>query len=309
MALLIVMPDLKTETWVRRLKGCDPTLDLRVWPETGNPDDIEFTFTWNHPPGEFLNYPNLKCIASMGAGVDHILRDPDLPRGVPITRVKDPSMARSMSEYVIMAILNHCRQSAHYARSQAAGQWRPRIPLLAAQHSVGILGLGQLGADLAGKLTVLGFPVAGWRRSAQPLAGIETFWGESQQGAFLARSHILVCLLPLTETTRGILNAGLFAQLPQGAFLINVARGAHLKETDLLAALNSGQLSGACLDVFDNEPLPVDHPFWGHEKIVVTPHISSLTHPRAVVPQICENYRRAVAGLPLNHVVDRDRGY
>lgn len=309
MALLLVMPELKPDAWVRHIQRCDPALDVRVWPDAGDPAEIDFALSWNHPPGEFLRYPALRCIASMGAGVDHIFRDPDLPAGVPVTRVVDPSMAQSMSEYVIMAVLNHCRHQRHYVQNQAAGRWVPKIPLLAARQCVGVLGLGQLGADLAVKLGALGFPVAGWRRSDRPLAGVDTYWGDDGLGAFLGRCRILVCLLPLTDRTRGILNADLFARLPQGAYLINVARGAHLREDDLLDALEKGHLSGACLDVFDAEPLPADHPFWRHGKITVTPHISSLTNPGAVVPQIVDNYHRARSGRPLNHVVDSGRGY
>ena len=309
MALLLVMPQLKPDAWVRQIQRCDPTLEVRIWPETGDPAEIDFVISWNHPPGEFLRYPALGCIASMGAGVDHIFRDPDLPAGVPVTRIVDPSMAWSMSEYVIMAVLNHCRHQRHYDRSQSAGRWQPKLPLPAERRSVGILGLGQLGADLAGKLCAIGFSVAGWRRTERPLAGIDTYWGDDQLAAFLERSRILVCLLPLTDRTRGILNADLFARLPEGAYLVNVARGGHLREADLLDALESGRLSGACLDVFDTEPLPAGHPFWTHEKIVVTPHISSLTNPKAVVPQIVDNCHRLRSGRPLNHVVDREQGY
>ncbi len=309
MALLIVAPGVKTDSWKKHLLAQDPTLPIRVWPEVGNPNEIEFALAWNHPLGEFSKFGNLQCIASLGAGVDHVLRDPDLPSHVPVTRVVEPSMPQSMSEYVILAVLSHCRHFDVYRTDQARGRWQPRIPLLAGQTQVGVLGLGQLGGDAARKLTLLGFAVAGWSRTPKKLAGIKTFAGDNELDQFLAQSNILVCLLPLTPATRGILNRRTFDRLPAGAYLINVARGEHLVEEDLLLALESGRLSGACLDVFHKEPLPEDHPFWRHPNIIVTPHISSLTYPRAVAAQIVANYHRIKSGEPPMHVVDRQRGY
>lgn len=309
MAILIIMPDFSAKSWASRLQAIDPDLDIRVWPDTGDRDDIEFVLTWNHPGGEFLKYRNLKCIASMGAGVDHILRDPDLPASVPITRIIHQSMAQSMSEYVVMAVLNHCRHFETYRDNQRRVMWKPKLPILANDIRIGVMGLGQLGADAARKLAFLGFQVAGWRRTPRQIDSIPTFHGENQLGEFLSRSHILICLLPLTPATKGILNRSTFNALQHGAYLIHVARGEHLVEADLLEALDSGQLSGACLDVFRTEPLPDDHAFWGHPRIIVTPHISSLTHSRAVAPQVIENYRRAISGTPLLNLVDVKRGY
>jgi glyoxylate/hydroxypyruvate reductase A len=309
MALIIIAPDTKTTSWVKHLSKLEPEIDLRVWPETGDVDDIEFALSWNHPHGEFKNYKNLKCIASLGAGVDHLLADPDLPAGVPITRVVDHSMAQSMSEYVTLAVLNHCRQLETYRADQSQKLWKPRIPLLAAHMRVGIMGLGQLGKDAAGKLHALGFPVSGWSQRPKKIEGIDCFAGAELLDGYLSQVQILICMLPLTPKTRGILNRQTFNRLPAGAYVINVARGEHLIESDLLAALDSGQLSGACLDVFTEEPLPPDHPFWDHPRIIVTPHISSITFSKSVAPQIIDNYRRSRTGQPLLHVVDPNRGY
>jgi glyoxylate/hydroxypyruvate reductase A len=309
MAFLIIAPGMKIDAWKKHLLARDPDLPIRVWPQVGNPEEIEFALAWNHPPGEFKRFSNLKCIASLGAGVDHVLRDPDLPAHVPVTRVVEPCMPQSMSEYVVLAVLNHCRHFDVYHTDQAQGRWQPRIPLLAGQTRVGIMGLGQLGGDAAKKLCALGFAVAGWSRTPKKLEGIKTFAGEGELDDFLAQSDVLVCLLPLTPATRGILNRRAFERLPTGAYLINVARGEHLVENDLLAALENGRLSGACLDVFQKEPLPDDHPFWKHPYIIVTPHISSLTYPRAVAPQIVDNYHRVKSGQQPLHVVDIKRGY
>ena len=309
MALMIIAPDTKTTSWVKYLSKLDPDIDIRIWPETGDADDIEFALSWKHPHGEFKRYKNLKCIASLGAGVDHLLADPDLPAGIPIPRVVEHSMAQSMSEYVILAALNHCRQFETYRSDQSQKIWKPRIPLLATDKRVGIMGLGQLGKDAAGKMHALGFPVSGWSRTPQNIEGVDCLAGSDALGVFLSQSRILICMLPLTPQTRGILNLQNFNRLPAGAYLINVARGEHLIESDLLSAIDSGHLSGACLDVFNEEPLPPDHPFWEHPKIIVTPHISSITYSKSVAPQIMDNYRRSRTGKALLHVVDPNRGY
>ncbi len=309
MAFLIIMPTMKTSSWEKRILASAPGIDLRVWPAAGVREDVEFALAWRHPHGEFRRFPNLKCIASMGAGVDNILSDPDLPAGVPITRIVDATMAGSMSEYVVMSALNYCRNTRFFMEREAEEAWQPVIPKLAEKETIGILGLGQLGLDAARKLVALGFKVAGWRRSDKPLEGIATFIGRDQFVAFLAESRILINMLPLTPETENILNRDTFNHLPQGAYLINVARGRHLVEEDLLEAIASGQLSGACLDVFRTEPLPEKHPFWQQPAITVTPHIASLTNPAAVIPQIMDNYRRVKAGREVLNVVARKRGY
>jgi glyoxylate/hydroxypyruvate reductase A len=309
MALLIIAPHIKVTSWVKHLSALEPGIEIRIWPEVGDAGEIEFALCWNHPPGELTKYENLKCIASLGAGVDHLTRDADLPDGVPVTRVVEHSMAQSMSEYVVLSVLNYCRHFDAYRSDQDQRSWHPRRPRLAEDTQIGIMGLGQLGADAAIKLSSLGFTVNGWSRTPQNIDGVQCYAAEDGWENFLSRSQILICLLPLTTSTKGILNRKTFDQLPADAYVINVARGHHLVENDLIEALDSGRLAGACLDVFDVEPLPADHPFWSHPKIKVTPHISSITFPEAVAPQIIENYRRAMSGRPLLNVVDLKRGY
>jgi glyoxylate/hydroxypyruvate reductase A len=309
MALVIIAPDIKVTSWVKHLDALDPEIDIRVWPDVGNRDEIEFALSWNHPVGEFRKFTNLKCIASLGAGVDHIMRDPDLPEGVPVTRVVENSMAQSMSEYVILGVLAYCRQFNTYRMDQAQKRWQPRKPLLTRDFRIGIMGLGQLGSDAARKLRYLGFQVAGWSRTSKHIQGVQSFAGDDSLDDFLSQTNILICLLPLTPATEGILCRNTFEKLPRGAYVINVARGEHLIEDDLLAALNSGQITGACLDVFQVEPLPKDHPFWKHPNIITTPHISSITYPKAVAPQIIENYKRLRTKKPLLNLVNTNRGY
>lgn len=309
MTLLIATPTQKPDAWVRAFRRQAPDLDVRVWPGCGDPGEITFIVAWETPSGFFSRFANLKCIASLGAGVDHLMDDPQLPRQVPITRVIDPSITQQMSEYVLLQVLRFCRHSRDFDRYATRAQWRPRLPLPPADMTVGIMGLGQLGRDAAHKLHQLGFPVIGWRRTPAVGADIETYSGAEGLPEFLGKSRILICMLPLTPRTRGILNAATFAHLPEGAYVINVARGAHLVETDLLEALDRRHLAGACLDVFQTEPLPGDNPLWRHPQVTVTPHIASLTNPRAVVPQMVANYRRVVAGRLPDQWVDVDRGY
>lgn len=309
MALLFLAPGLKASSWVKHLRMQDPDLDLRVWPDAGLREEIEFALCWKHPMGELRNYPHLKCIASLGFGVDHILRDPGLPPGVPVARLVDEAMTRAMSEYVVAAVLNHTRRFNLFRQDQSEGVWKPRLPLHAPEVRVGIMGLGTLGRDAAAKLRLLGFAVAGWSRTPKQVEGISCYFGSERLDEFLSRTDILVCLLPLTPATQDILDRRVFSRLPAGAYLINAARGDHLVEEDLLAALDSGHLSGACLDVFRTEPLPESHPFWNHPRIVVTPHTASHTYPAAVAPQIIENYHRVRSGqAPLN-LIDMETGY
>jgi glyoxylate/hydroxypyruvate reductase A len=214
-----------------------------------------------------------------------------------------------MTEYLLLAVLNRTRQFDLYRRDQMTRTWHQRVPLQPDTLRIGIMGMGELGAHAARAFRFFQFPVSGWSRTAKTIEGVDTFAGKAGFRPFLSNLSVLICLLPLTDATRGILNRETFSGLPDGAYLINSARGAHLVEEDLLEALDEGKLSGACLDVFDTEPLPVEHPFWGRPDIVVTPHISSLTNPRAVCPQIVENYRRMAEGRPLIHQVDREKGY
>jgi glyoxylate/hydroxypyruvate reductase A len=309
MAMLWMAPKLKSDSWIKHLRALDPGLDVRVWPATGAADEIEFILCWKHPLGELKKFPNLKCIASLGFGVDHILKDPDLPPGVPIARLVDEFMIEAMSEYILAAVLYHTRRFDLFRQDQSQKKWQARRPLPPQNVRVGIMGLGHLGADAAQKLRLLGFQVSGWSRTPKPVEGLSAWAGPEALEEFLARTDVLVCLLPLTRATRGILNKRTFARLPAGAYIINAARGEHLVEEDLLSALDSGHLSGACLDVFREEPLPGSHPFWNHPRITMTPHSASLTVPKTVAPQLVENYRRVRSGLAPLHVIDIQKGY
>jgi len=248
-------------------------------------------------------------IVSLGMGVDHLLADGKLPEGVPITRIMDDGLVGQMSEYAIYWALRHHRDIDKYAASQRSKTWKPEEFVDTIHRRIGILGLGTIGQDTAKKIAALGFPTAGWSRTQKTIPGIETFHGTDGLQRLLAQSDILVSVLPLTRETRGILNAKAFAALPKGAYLINMARGGHVVDDDLLAALDSGHLSGAVLDVFNTEPLPQDHRYWTHPKVHVTPHIAGATNPRTASPGVIENIKRVRAGKPLLHTIDAKSGY
>jgi glyoxylate/hydroxypyruvate reductase len=308
MALMFLSPDDPAELWRDELRARMPELEVRLWPEVGDPAEIEVALVWRPPPGELARYPNLKAILSLGAGIEGLIADPTLPE-VPIARMVDPSLTSTMAEYVLLAVLRHHRGFDRFERAQRERRWDFSLPPQPGDRQVGIMGLGELGAAAARLLLAHGFPVAGWSRSPKAQGGVTSYAGHGELHAFLHRTDILVCLLPLTAETRGILDAETFNALPHGATLINVARGAHLVEQDLLAALDSDHLAGATLDVFKSEPLPPDNPLWQYPKVLITPHVASYSVPAIAAAGVVDNIRRARAGQPLNHQVDRQRGY
>ena len=309
MALLFRSTVDSAARWQAQLARLTQQLDIRIWPEIGNPMEIDYALVWRPEPGFLASLPSLKLILSLGAGVDHLLGDPQLPRHIPIVRLVDPHMTDAMSEYVVLQVLRLHRRDLEYRAQQEAGIWRELDQQNAAARRVGILGLGELGQDAAKKLSALGFDVAGWSRSEKNLGGIASYAGAAGFAPLLSRSETLICLLPLTTETEGILNANTLALLPKGAALVNAARGAHLVEEDLLAALASGQISVAVLDVFRQEPLPAGHPFWRHPRVIVTPHVAAFTNPTTAAPIILDNIRRFEDGRPLLNRVDLARGY
>lgn len=260
------------------------------------------------------NRRDLKAVFALGAGVDAILdqerKHPGtLPAGVPLLRLEDTGMAQQMQEYALSYVLRYFRRFDEYQALQQRQEWQPLDPHSLDDFTIGILGAGVLGQSVARKLTEFGFSVRCWSRSAKQLDGVQSFAGEAQRAAFLDGVKLVINLLPNTPETLGILNRELFAQLQPGAYLINIARGAHLVEADLLAALEQGQLAAATLDVFAREPLPQDHPFWRHPRVTITPHIAAITLPQQAMDQIAANIRALEAGHAPAGVVDRQRGY
>ena len=308
MALLFHSPDEDAQAWRRALLRHAPGLDVRLWPEVGDPAQIDAALVWRAPPGLLASLPNLRLILSLGAGVDAMLADPTLP-DLPLCRLVDPSLTRMMGEFVLALVLKYHRQLDVFARQQREQRWAFTLPPQPGETAVGILGLGELGSHAAGLLRGMGFAVRGWSRSPKAIEGIATFAGPDGLAPFLAGTAILVCLLPLTPETRGIMDAHLLAGLPTGARLINVGRGAQLVERDLIDALDRGHLAHASLDCVAEEPLPPGHPFWSHPRIDITPHVASFSLPDSAAEGVVDNLRRLEEGRPLRNLVDRARGY
>ena len=307
--LLVTSHAGQAEIWRSELAARLPEIEVRVYPQVGDPADIAVALAWKAPHGVLARLPRLRLIYSLGMGVDHLLGDPMLPRDVPIARLVDPNMVQQMSEYALYAVLHFHRRFDVYERFQRQQRWH-ELPLPHTQaRRVGVMGIGAIGADCALKLATLGFQVSGWSRSAKELPGMRAFSGTGGLADFLAASEILLVVLPMTPETAGIIDARALASMPRGAYLINIARGALVVEQDLLAALDSGQLEGAMIDVTQEEPLPQGHPLWRHPKVRITPHIAGLTNPYTAVDEIAANIRRLAAGQPLQCLVDRRRGY
>ena len=310
MSVVLSMPNReRMGRWIERLRAELPGWDIRGADDPGEPDAVDYVVVWRPPPGWMAGFPNLKAIVSVGAGVDHVLADPDCPRHVPIVKTTGSDLTQRMREYVALHVLRHHRRLPELERFARERRWQQLVVPPASARRVGVMGLGTLGRAAVTTLLGLGFEVSGWSRSGADIDGMRSHRGADELGAFLAGCEILVCLLPLTPETRGILDATLFEALPAGAALINAARGQHLIEADLLAALDAGQLSGATLDVFATEPLPAEHPFWHHPAVLVTPHTASLIDPAAGSGIIARNLRDFDAHGTVADLADAERGY
>lgn len=298
----------RAAAWARYFAKHAPDLDFRVWPDAGDLTDIEYLIAWQVPPGCLAELPRLKVLFSSGAGIDHI-EFSAVPAHIPVVRMVEPGIVAGMVEYVTLAVLALHRDFFDYGAAKAARQWTPLEVPPASTRTIAVMGMGVLGRAVLQRLSTYSFRLRGWNRSPRHMDGVESFAGADQLQRFLEGSDVLVCLLPLTPDTAGVLNRELFSSLPAGAAVINVARGRHLVNADLLEALDSGRLSRAILDVTDPEPLPPEHPFWTHPRIFLTPHVASMTQPETAAPILLANIRRHQRGEPLRDVVDRSRGY
>jgi glyoxylate/hydroxypyruvate reductase A len=307
--LLFLGPDHYAAPWQAAFAELAPDIAFEIYRSGQALSGIPYCLTWKAPPGLWPQMTDLRVVFSLAAGVDRLLADATFPRDIPLVRMVEPELTRGMVEYVLWQCLFHHRRVWELESAQSCGAWRPHVYPAPWDRSIGIMGLGELGTAAAAKLVEFGFKVRGWSRSPKSLPRVESFAGHAQLPGFLAGTEILVCLLPLTPETRGILNAQLFAQLPKGASLINAARGGHLVEADLPPAMASGQIAAATLDVFATEPLPPEHPFWSIERLYVTPHNASDTDPRSGAWRIAQQIARLEAGGDLEDVVNRKRGY
>ncbi|MES2973985.1 MAG: glyoxylate/hydroxypyruvate reductase A [Pseudomonadota bacterium] len=298
--------DTKAEPWLEGLGAALPQATIEAWTPGSAPADYAIVWT---PPQQFMDeQPQLKGIFNIGAGVDALMKL-RLPEGAKVVRIDDGGMAVQMAEFVCHAVIRHFRELDDYGADMGQGKWSFRRPRNRADYPVGVMGLGVLGQRVAQALRVFEFPVLGWSRTARSVEGVQCFSGEKGFNDFLAATRILVCLLPLTADTRDIINKDTLGRLKPGGYVINVARGAHVVDDDLLAAIDSGHLAGAALDVFRTEPLPAGHPFWKHPEITVTPHTSARTLREESIAQIAGKIAAFDRGEPIAGVVDRNRGY
>jgi glyoxylate/hydroxypyruvate reductase A len=309
--LLAVVPTFIARLWTEPLAQYAPWLKVVIHGQDDyKPEEIDYALGFRPPPGLFKTLPNVKVIFSLGAGVDGFLSDKDFPKQIPLVRFVDHTLSREMMQYVVLHTLMFHRTQRQFDRAQAQKQWAQMFPPRRTEDTrVGILGLGEIGTMAGEYLARLDFPVSGWSRTKKSVPDIKSFAGDGELEAFLGQSDILVCLLPLTPATYHILNKKTFAQLPKGAYVINAARGGHLVEDDLIAAIDSGHLAGATLDVFETEPLPATSPIWTHPKITMTPHVAAMTDPRVASRTVADAIAGHMKGAKLDNVVDFELGY
>lgn len=308
MSFLYKSDPVRGAIWAERFAQALPELPFRLWPDVGDAREVRYLAAWEPPQDLAAAFPRLEVLFSTGAGVDQFDFSV-LPPGLPVVRMVEPGIVQGMVEYATMAVLSAHRDRITYREQQRTGTWLAHRVYPASSRRVGVLGLGMLGRAVLERLRSFGFACAGWSRSPHAIEGIECHAGPQGLRTFLSRTDILVCLLPLTDDTRAILCRSLFEQLPQGATVINLGRGGHLVQDDLLQALDAGHLAGAILDVCEPEPLPPQHPFWTHPRVELTPHIASMTQPESAVDAVIDNLRRHRQGQPMVGLVDRSRGY
>ena len=307
--VLIKLGGESADDYIEEMHRLEPRLKIREWPDVGSPGEVDIAMVWKMPHGELAKFPNLKLIISMAAGVDHVLSDPDRPKGVPIVRVTDPHMARSMGHWFLMNILRLHRETAHFDNLRAEKIWPPEIAFDTDAISVGILGLGYLGTHVAQMLKAVGLRVQGWSRTQKNLDGIQSFSGKVGLEQMLSNTNYLACLLPNTPATEGIMSLNCFNKMPRGSYVLNAGRGSQLVEADLLQALDNGQIKGAALDVFETEPLPRDHPFWTDTRILMTPHHAAEVFLPAAVQTFLKNIYSIRNNQPLTGLVNEELGY
>jgi glyoxylate/hydroxypyruvate reductase A len=305
MSILLVAKNRNLKPFREALLRADKNLDVEIWPNVEKPERVQFAVAWNQPKNVFDSYPNLKVISSLGAGVDHLLSDSTIPDHITFTKITEQSLITQMIDYVYACVLSIMLRLDTYQESKS---WNPEQKFTRDDLNIGVMGLGNIGKEVALYLADQGFNVFGLSNSKKNLSDIQTFTSD-QADEFFSNIHILVNLLPLTKKTEGILDLDLFKKLNNPSFLINVARGDHLVDEDLIYALDTDIIESAYLDVFSEEPLPESHPFWNRKNIHITPHIAGGSDPDNVAEEITENYKRLLSGMELQNVVDREKGY
>ncbi|MEA1671986.1 glyoxylate/hydroxypyruvate reductase A [Nitrospirillum sp. BR 11163] len=308
MTLLYKSDPERGSAWRALFADQAPDIDFRLWPEVGDPAAVRYLAAWAPTPDVYAGLPNLEILFSVGAGVDQLDLS-QVPPSVTVVRMIEPGLTDGMVEYAVFATLALHRHMLDYIDAQRQARWQSIRLMPAATRRVGVMGLGVLGQAVLRRLATFGFPLRGWSRSPHVIDGVDCYAGRDQLPDFLGQCDLLICLLPLTPETRGILCRETFDLLPAGAGLINVGRGGHLVESDLLDALDDGRLSGVVLDVLNSEPPPAAHPFWWHRRILLTPHVASMTRSDTGAAALLDNIRRHQAGQPMQGAIRRDLGY
>ena len=301
--------DKQSQKWLEKLSDSLVGEKVEVYPNISNFTDVEFLVCWKPETGLLDRFPNLRAIQSLGAGVDHILDHHTISTDIQVSKVVDDNLTHDMWEHALSIIMADMKHLSYHAKNQSDITWKPKRYKRIKDVSVGILGLGTIGRYVASQMSNIGFAVSGWSKSKKDIANVTTYVGESGLMSMLATADFVINILPLTPDTESMIDATFLGKMKQGAFLINIGRGSHVVEKDLLDSIDSGHLRGAALDVFRVEPLPGDNPLWSHASVSVTPHIASLTHIDSVYPQVAENYRRLKEGKPLLHRIDLEKGY
>ncbi len=309
MRILLYRADGQTDPWVTDFAAALPQAEVVVWQEGARQAHCDYAVLWGPPAALLGQLAEVKAIFLAGAGVDAILKFGDALPAAPIIRLGDAGMGVQMAEYVVHAVLRYFRRFDDYEKQARRGIWAPLPQPDKQDFTIGVLGMGMLGGPVLRALAQFGFPLRGWSRTPKQVDGVACYAGLESLDEFLAGTRVLVCMLPLTPETSTLLDRARLSQLPQGAYLVNVARGAHVAEPDLLTLIRSGHLAGATLDVFRNEPLPAPHPFWDEPRITITPHISALTVRADSVRQIAGKIDKLENGEPVADVVDRNKGY
>jgi glyoxylate/hydroxypyruvate reductase A len=309
MSILLIFENKNVEPWEKALKEKLPNTTIEVYPNIKDKDVVDFVICWKPIKNVFEQFPNIKVIQSVGAAVDHITSTQTINNNSTITRIVDERLSNDMWEFLLAIVLSELKNTRTYLKQQAQNAWKQQDYRTINDMTISILGLGKIGGYVAEKFAQIGFKVKGWSNSKKQISKVTSYDGENEFDSFLNNSNFLINLLPLTDQTKGILNKKTFRKLPKDSFLINVGRGEHLVEDDLINSLDDSKLSGAFLDVFLNEPLPKEHPFWKHAKIQITPHVASLTNVATSIEQITENYNRFLKKEKLLNVVSLKKGY
>lgn len=308
MSLALIFNQKPTEEWQRNLQELLPDTKVEVYPNISNPEDVEFIATWKPHKNYVAEFPNLKVVQSVGAGIDHLLHT-KIPDSIKVTRIVDPALKQEMFEHVLACVMTSMKNLLTYYKDQVRKEWKPTTYQNIKETTITILGLGEIGKLVAEQFVALGFQVKGWSNSPKNINGVESFSVKEGLNAAVSKTNFIVNILPLTDDTEGILNKDFFKECSDHAVLVNVGRGAHLVEKDLLIAIEEKQIKEAYLDVFVEEPLPENHPFWTNENVYVTPHIASVTNATTALKQVADNYNRMKNNEALLNEVSLERGY